>query len=144
MMYQILITSLTAGIIAQLSKLLIQSNKIKLDWRSVFSYAGMPSSHAAFVASLATIIGLTQNFYSPLFAICLIFGLLVIRDALGIRRYLGQHGEIINILVKDLKEDKMLDEVYPKLLEKIGHTPAQIMAGTVLGILIGLASFLIF
>lgn len=143
-MYQILFTSLAAGIIAQLSKLLIKSNKIKFDWRSFSSYAGMPSSHAAFVAALAAIIGLTQGFDSPLFAVCFIFGLLVIRDALGLRRYLGQHGEIINILIKDLKEDKMLDQAYPRLLEKIGHTPAQIIAGAALGIFIGLIGFYIF
>ena len=143
-MYQILITVLLAGITAQLGKLLIKSNKMKLDWHSITSYSGMPSSHAAFVASLTTIVGLTQGFASPLFAVCLIFSLLVIRDALGIRRYLGQHGEIINILVKDLKEDKMLDEVYPKLLEKIGHTPGQIIAGSAIGILISLISFFIF
>lgn len=143
-MYQILLTSLMAGLIAQLSKLLIKSNNIKFSWRSIFSYAGMPSSHAAFVVSLSTIVGLTQGFSSPLFAVSLIFSLLIIRDALGLRRYLGQHGEIINILVKDLKEDKMLDEAYPKLLEKIGHTPAQIIAGSALGIFIGLASYYIF
>lgn len=143
-MYQILITTLVAGIIAQSSKLLIKSNKTKLNWRSLLSYSGMPSSHAAFVVSLSTIVGLTQNFDSPLFAACFIFSLLIIRDALGLRRYLGQHGEIINILVKDLKEDKMLDEAYPKLLEKIGHTPLEIVAGSLIGIFIGLASFLIF
>src|SRR3989338_7793812 len=143
-MYQILITTLTAGIIAQFSKLLIKSNKTKFGWRSLLSYSGMPSSHAAFVVSLSTIVGLTQGFNSPLFAVCFIFSLLIIRDALGLRRYLGQHGEIINILVKDLNEDKMLDEAYPKLLEKIGHTPSQIIAGSLIGILIGLASFWIF
>lgn len=143
-MYQILITSFVAGGLAQLSKLLVKSNRIKIGWRSIFSYAGMPSSHAAFVVSLATIIGLVQGFASPLFAVCFIFGLLVIRDALGARRYLGQHGEIINILVKDLKEDKMLDEPYPQLLEKIGHTPAQIIAGSLIGIFVGLASYYIF
>jgi uncharacterized protein len=143
-MYQILITTLVAGLIAQLSKLLVASNGMKFNWHSLSSYSGMPSSHAAFVVSLTTIVGLTENFTTPLFAVCFIFSLLVIRDALGIRRYLGQHGEIINILVKDLKEDRMLDEVYPKLLEKIGHTPAQIVAGSLIGLFISLASFLIF
>jgi len=140
-MYQILITSLIAGGVAQLSKLMIKSNKIKFSWRAVSSYAGMPSSHAAFVVSLAAIVGLTQGFSSPVFAICFIFGLLIIRDALGVRRYLGQHGEIINILVKDLKEDRMLDEAYPRLIEKIGHTPAQILAGSAIGLLISLLSY---
>lgn len=143
-MYQILITSLVAGMTAQTSKLFIKSNRLKFNWRSISSYSGMPSSHAAFVVSLTTIVGLTQGFASPLFAVSLIFSLLVIRDALGIRRYLGQHGEIINTLIKDLKEDRMLDEVYPKLLEKIGHTPTQIIAGTLIGIFISLISFYIF
>lgn len=143
-MYQILMTALTAGIIAQLSKLLIKSNNLKLNWHSLPSYSGLPSSHAAFVISLCTIIGLTQGFSSPLFAVCFIFSLLIIRDSLGVRRYLGQHGEIINNLVKDLKEDRMLDEAYPKLLEKIGHTPAQIIAGAALGIFISLVSFYFF
>jgi len=143
-MYQILLTSFAAGGLTQLSKLLIKSNRIKIGWRSIFSYAGMPSSHAAFVVSLATIIGLTQSFTSPLFAVCCIFGLLVIRDALGIRRYIGQHGKIINVLIEDLKEDKMLDEPYPELLEKIGHTPAQIIAGSLIGIFVGCVSYYIF
>ena len=143
-MYQILFTTLVAGTSAQLLKLFINSNNLKFNWRSLTSYSGMPSSHAAFVVALTTIIGLTQSITSPLFAVCLIFSLLIIRDALGIRRYLGQHGEIINILVKDLKEDKMLDEVYPKLLEKIGHTPAQIIAGSLIGFFISLASYLIY
>lgn len=143
-MYQILLTALAAGGIAQLSKLLIKSNNIKIDWRCLSSYAGMPSSHAAFVTALSAIVGLTQNFTSPLFAVCFIFSLLIIRDAIGLRRYLGQHGEIINILVKDLKEDKMLDEAYPKLLEKIGHTPAQILVGSLIGISVSLVSYLIF
>ncbi len=143
-MPQILITALAAGIITQLSKPLIKSNNLKFNWRSLSSYSGMPSSHAAFVVSLTAIVGLSQGFSSPLFAVCFIFSFLIIRDALGLRRYLGQHGEIINILVKDLKEDKMLDEIYPKLLEKIGHTPAQIIVGSLIGFLISLFSFLIF
>ncbi len=115
-MYQILITSLAAGIIAQLSKTFFKSAQTKLDWRFFSSYSGMPSSHAAFVSALAMIVGLTEKFSSPVFAVSLVFALLVIRDALGARRYLGQHGEIINSLVRDLKKDKMLDETYPRLL----------------------------
>lgn len=146
-MYQILITTLAAGVISQLSKVLIRTNKIKFDWscwRCLFSYSGMPSSHAAFVASLSAMVGLKEGLASPLFAVSFIFSILVIRDALGLRQYLGQHGQIINILVKDLKEDRMLDQAYPELIEKIGHTPAQIMAGSALGIIVSLISFYAF
>lgn len=143
-MYQILITPLIAGLIAQLSKLLIKSNNVKFDWRSIFSYSGMPSSHAAITVSLTTTVGLIEGLGSPLFAACLIFSVIIIRDALGIRRYIGQHGEILNDLIKDLRKDNVaLAEKYPRLVEKIGHTPAQIIAGSLIGLVISLAGFLI-
>jgi acid phosphatase family membrane protein YuiD len=143
-MWQILITSLAAGLIAQLSKPFIKSNGIKLDWSGLLSYSGMPSSHAAFVASLTASVGLSQGFNSALFAVCLIFSVLIIRDALGLRRYLGQQGEIINALTKDLKPTEKPNQTYQQVLEKIGHTPVQIVTGAILGILISLVSFFIF
>jgi len=78
---------------------------------------------------------------SPIFALSIIFAIVVIRDAIGLRRYLGQHGKILNILVKDLKDDEMLDEHYPKLLEKIGHTPLQVLIGGLIGLVTALIGF---
>ena len=54
---------------------------------------------------------------------------------------LGNHGRTLNLLVKDLKEDKFLDEQYPHLLEKIGHTPAQVLVGSLIGFLISLTGY---
>ncbi len=105
------------------------------------AYSGMPSGHAAMVISLATIMGLEQGWQSPLFAISVILAVIVIRDAVGIRQYLGQHGKILNILVKDLAEDRVLDEQYPHLLEHIGHTPLQALVGGSIGFLISFIGF---
>jgi uncharacterized protein len=144
-MYQILLTPLIAGFAAQISKFFIKSNRLKFSWQSITSYSGMPSSHAAITVSLTTTAGLTEGLASPLFAVCLIFTILVIRDALGVRRYIGQHSEILNDLVKDLRQDKIsLGEEYPHLVEKIGHTPLQIIAGSALGLAISLIGFLFF
>jgi len=144
-MPQILISPLAAGVIAQLLKFFIKSNGLKRDWRSITSYSGMPSSHAAMAVSLLTGVGLTQGLNSPLFAVCAIFSLFIIRDALGLRQYVGQHGELLNDLVKDLRQDNIsLKEKYPRLIEKIGHTPAQIIAGAALGFFISLAAYYIF
>jgi acid phosphatase family membrane protein YuiD len=63
---------------------------------------------------------------------------------MGIRRYLGQHGKILNILVKDLKEDEMLDENYPQLLEKIGHTPTQVIVGSLIGFTVSIIGYWLF
>ena len=102
----------------------------------------MPSGHSAIVVSLATIVGLAEGFDSPLFAICFVLAIITIRDAIGFRQYLGQHGKTLNILVKDLKEDELLDESYPHLLEKIGHTPLQVLVGSLIGLLVSLIGYL--
>lgn len=142
-MYQILLMPLAAGAIAQLTKFLIKTNKQKFTSKNFFSYSGMPSAHSAMVISLATILALKSGWESPLFAFSVIFAVIVIRDAMGLRRYLGQHGRILNILVKDLKEDNVLDESYPHLLEKIGHTPAQVLVGSLIGILVSLLGYIL-
>ncbi|MCU0678958.1 MAG: divergent PAP2 family protein [Planctomycetes bacterium] len=143
-MYQILLWPLLAGLIAQLLKFFIGDNRLILKFDNLLAYSGMPSGHTAITVALATITGLKLGASSPIFAVSLILCILVIRDAVGIRRYLGQHGKTLNILVKDLKEDRMLDEHYPHLLEKIGHTPSQVAAGAVIGFLVSLAGYFLF
>jgi len=135
-MYQILITSLVAGLVAPLIKLFVPSNNLKFTWRDYTSYSGMPSGHAAYVFSLATIVGLKEGFSSPLFAVCFIFTLLVIRDAFGLRNIIGRQSKILNELTKASSQNK--------LTENIGHTPTQIIFGALLGIAISLISFYMF
>ena len=105
------------------------------------AYSGMPSGHSAMVVSLAMIIALEEGLKSPLFAVSVILAIIIMRDALGVRRYLGEHGKILNILVKDLKDDQVLDERYPHLLERIGHTPAQVLVGALIGLLVSFIGY---
>lgn len=138
-----LVLPLIAVLIAQISKFFIKSNKIHLNLKNMSAYSGMPSAHAALTVSLTTIIALLYGILSPLFAICLIFTMIIIKDAVGLRQYLGQHGKILNTLVKDLDEDDLLDKKYPPLLEKIGHTPMQVLAGAVLGFFVSILGYFI-
>lgn len=139
-----LIMPIIAGLSAQMIKMFLKNNKLKPSLKNLSAYSGMPSGHSATVSSLASIVALTEGIASPDFAISFIMAVLIIRDAIGIRRYLGEHGRVLNILVKDLDEDQMLDKDYPTLLEKIGHTPAQVIAGISLGIAVSLAGFFLF
>jgi acid phosphatase family membrane protein YuiD len=79
-----------------------------------------------------------------MFAVSIVLAILIITDAVGFRSYLGNHGKILNILVKDLDEDEFLDKKYPKLLEKIGHTPLQVLIGSILGFSVSLLAWVIF
>ncbi|MBL7058275.1 divergent PAP2 family protein [Patescibacteria group bacterium] len=134
-MYLIIILPIISGVfIAQTIKILTRLlRKEKVTWKSYLAYSGMPSGHAAMVVSLSTIIGLREGLDSAIFGLSFIFSFLVIRDAVGLRRYLGQHGRTLNILVKDLEDDKVLESHYPQLLERVGHTPFQVVVGGLIG-----------
>lgn len=139
--YQIALIPISAAAIAQVLKYLINSARGRFSLKDMVAYSGMPSGHSALVVSLAATIGLSDGFDTSAFAISLILAIIVIRDALGIRRYLGQHGHILNILVQDLKNDEVLEHSYPHLLERIGHTPLQAIAGGSLGLAISLIGY---
>lgn len=141
----IILSAILAFIIAQGSKVAIRAMRgKKLSYRDVFAYSDMPSGHTAVVVALTTAIALSDGLYSSLFAVSFVFATIVIVDAIGLRNYLGQHGKTLNILVKDLKEDAFLDNSYPQLLERIGHTPLQVLVGGIIGVVVSLGAYLIF
>lgn len=137
-----LVLPLAAALLAQIVKFFIKSNQTKFSWRNIIAYSGMPSGHSAMTIGLASIIGFELGISSPMFAIAIIFTLLTIRDAMGLRQYIGKHGEIINDLVEDLDEDKMLDRKYPELLEKIGHNFLQVLVGGIIGFMVSYLGFI--
>lgn len=142
--YLTVLCPITAFALAQGTKIFLRSLRRKISWRDVFAYSDMPSGHTAVVVALTTIIGLKHGLSSSYFAIAMVFATIVIVDAIGLRNYLGQHGKTINVLVKDLKEDDFLDDHYPKQLEKIGHTPLQVIIGAIIGVLTSMLGYFIF
>lgn len=143
-MYIYILAPIVAFVIAQGTKVLLRSFKRKVTWHDVFAYSDMPSGHTSVVVGVTSIIGLKLGISSPMFAISFVFMMIVIVDAIGLRNYLGQHGKTLNILVKDLKEDDFLDNTYPKQLEKIGHTPLQVLVGGTIGFVTSLIAWLLF
>lgn len=141
--YQVLAIPVFAGFITQVLKILTRHNGQKFELKSMIAYSGMPSGHSAIVISLSTIIALVEGIDSTAFAISMILSAIVIRDALGIRRYLGEHGHILNVLVKDLGNDHVLENKYPHLLENIGHTPLQALVGSLIGFAISIIGFIL-
>ena len=118
--------------------MLIDITKKRFSWSHLWGYGGMPSSHAALVASLATAVYLYEG-VSVAFGIAVVFALVIIRDALGLRSYLSEHSRILNKLIKDLPDEE--EYKYPHLEERIAHTSFQLFVGAILGIVI---TFLLF
>jgi hypothetical protein len=130
-------TSAASWVIAQSIKVALGIFREKrFNFRWFVGTGGMPSSHAAGVAALATSIGVTYGFDSGLFAIALTFTLIVLFDAQGVRLSAGRQAEILNKMLDDIYWKKKLDE--EQLKEFIGHTPIEVWAGTALGILVSL------
>lgn len=95
---------------------------------------GMPSSHASLVTALATAIGFEYGVSSPLFTLSLFYGILIIRDALGVRRAAGIQAQALNRLGLELR-DKM--GIRFKAVREInGHTAAEVSVGVLLGFFI--------
>ena len=137
----ILITSLISWFLAQIIKMMISliQNK-RLDFRRLVGSGGMPSSHAAFVTSLATAVGLCEGFGGTDFAICAVFAIVVMYDAAGVRRAAGQQARILNRLMAKWEKSDFTD-TDKHLKELLGHTPKEVFAGAVLGISIALLRY---
>jgi uncharacterized protein len=132
-----ILAPIVAWTIAQAAKVILYSvRERRLNLRVLAVTGGMPSSHSAIVMGLTTAIGKYSGPTSPQFAIALIFSFVVMYDAAGLRRAAGRQAAILNRLVEDLVHMRGVQE--QKLRELLGHTPVEVLAGAVLGVVVGL------
>ena len=126
-----------AWMTAQLIKILIELVVEKhLNLRKMVASGGMPSSHSALVTALSTSVGMTQGFDSPLFVVCAAFSFIVMYDASGVRRAAGEQAQALNRLLEE--HQKLKEPEQRRLREILGHTPLEVSAGAVLGIIIAI------
>jgi len=130
------IVSVSSWFVAQFLKTVIYAveNK-KWDWSRLFGDGGMPSGHSATVSSLAMLSALIFGFDSFEFAVTSILAIIVCHDAMGVRLETGKQAVKINELLEvfELIHPDKISEA--NLKEFVGHTPIQVMAGILLGIL---------
>ncbi len=128
-MNTVLLAVLLAGFGAQLIKLITLWFRHKtLTVHDLVVTGGMPSSHSAFVVALATIVYLEEG-ASTAFAISLVFAFVVLRDAFGVRRSVGEEGMVIHTILRKIK-------LRTKTHFSMGHTPLQVLVGSVIGFVV--------
>ncbi len=132
----VLLVAVVACLSAQASKLVIELFKNrKVNLRVLVTTGGMPSAHSALVTSLATGVGQTSGWASPEFAIATIFAIIVMYDAAGVRQAAGKQARILNQMIDELfREHHEFNE--DRLKELLGHTPFQVIVGSILGVTI--------
>ncbi|NTW61118.1 divergent PAP2 family protein [Candidatus Saccharibacteria bacterium] len=132
-----LVAILAAWCMAHIIKYIV--SKVKKEKHGIRSHlfrsGGMPSSHSASVVALASVIGLKDGFGSGLFGLSVLFAMIVMYDAVKVRRSSGEQGDAIHLMIKELKSNIKL----PRSAK--GHTPLEVFAGAILGLLVGIVVF---
>lgn len=125
-----------AWFIAQLLKMLralILTRQLNFSY--LVSSGGMPSSHSALVTGLATAVGRVDGLRSTSFALAAVLAGVVMYDAAGVRLAVSKQARILNLMLDDFFHERGINE--KRLHELIGHTPVQVFAGAILGIIFG-------
>ncbi len=134
----VFLSIIAAVLIAQGSKifLLIYKKKQKFVWADLFLTGNMPSTHSAIVVALTIILYLTEGFTS-LFFVSFVFASIVIRDAVGVRRTVGEESKVLTTLIHALKK-KFHINISRKIHQNLGHQPIEVFVGSLIGLVSGL------
>ncbi len=137
-----LVTGGIAFLLSQTFKIIFYFFKEKkFNVMHFFEAAGMPSTHSAMSAAMTLMIGLTEGFGSSLFGVAVVFTIIVMYDAMGVRFAAGQQAIVLNKIIEDIYSEKVSEK--EKMKELIGHTPTEVLAGGIVGILTAVVIYLI-
>ncbi len=132
-----LLTPLFAWAIAGSLKFFVNSIKAKRLAFGLIGYGGLPSNHTAIVTSTTMLIALKEGISHPAFGLAITLSFIVILDASSLRKQVGKQASRIN----SITNGSVLGE--PKLRERMGHTPLEILAGIATGIAVAYAATIV-
>jgi acid phosphatase family membrane protein YuiD len=124
-----IVAPLIAWFLAQVFKYLGQAYKASSfkDLSFLYKSGNMPSSHSALMLSLLTVIAIKDGIGSALFAVVLVLSLIVLYDAVNVRRSVGEQGPVVVELAKRAG-------LKPSIYLAMGHRITEVVAGGLLGI----------
>lgn len=134
---EVFVSGALGWLVAQFLKTLIYTilNRKFLAERMVGG-GGMPSSHSATVCGLATAAGMKYGGGSFEFAIAMMFAIIVMYDAMGVRQETGKQGRVLNEMMEVFTNMGKQIDAEARLKEFVGHTPLQVLMGAILGVII--------
>jgi acid phosphatase family membrane protein YuiD len=137
---QLLMSAVTGWVVAQFLKTLIDFALNKnFNAERLVGSGGMPSSHSATVCGLTTAALLKYGSGSFEFAVSFVLSMIVMYDAIGVRRETGKQAKLLNSILSENPLKLNAEVLQEKLKEYVGHTPLQVLAGAILGIGLALA-----
>ena len=137
----ILTVALLAWFVAQVLKTLINFILLgKCQLERMWGDGGMPSAHSATVCAMVIATARSEGFSSAIFAVAAVVAIITMHDAMGVRRETGEQAKVLNKMIEqwiDVTEKNAPFLQNMHLKEMVGHTPLQVVAGVLLGSLVG-------
>ena len=137
----ILTVALLAWFVAQALKTLINFILLgKFQLERMWGDGGMPSAHSATVCAMVIATARSEGFGSAIFAVAAVVAIITMHDAMGVRRETGEQAKVLNKMIEqwiDVTEKNAPFLQNMHLKEMVGHTPLQVLAGFVVGCVVG-------
>ena len=137
----ILTVALLAWFVAQVLKTLINFILLgKFQLERMWGDGGMPSAHSATVCTMVIATARSEGFSSAIFAVAAVVAIITMHDAMGVRRETGEQAKVLNKMIEqwiDVTEKNAPFLQNMHLKEMVGHTPLQVLAGFVVGCVVG-------
>lgn len=141
-MNEILTVSLLGWFTAQVLKTIINFILLgKFQLERMWGDGGMPSAHSATVCAMTIAAARSEGVASPIFAVAAVLAIITMHDAMGVRYETGEQAKVLNQMIEQWidiseKNSPFLQNLHLK--EMVGHTPLQVTAGVVVGVVVGL------
>lgn len=138
---EILTVSLLGWFTAQVLKTIINFVLLgKFQLERMWGDGGMPSAHSATVCAMVIATARSEGIASPVFAVASVLAIITMHDAMGVRYETGEQAKVLNQMIEhwiDISEKNspLIQNLHLK--EMVGHTPLQVVAGVVVGVVVG-------
>ena len=138
---EILTVSIVGWFVAQVLKTIINFILLgKFQLERMWGDGGMPSAHSATVCAMVIAAARSEGVSSAIFAVASVVAIITMHDAMGVRHETGEQAKVLNQMIEEgidisEKNSPFLQNMHLKVM--VGHTPLQVMAGMVVGIVVG-------
>jgi acid phosphatase family membrane protein YuiD len=128
------LSPLLAYVVAGALKFLVNCIRLRKLATAQIGLGGFPSTHTAIVSSVLALVAVREGISDAAFGVALALTVVVVIDAVDLRRKVGRHASAINVL---LRASARADE---PLRERTGHSLVEVLGGFAVGALSALAS----
>ena len=138
---EILTVSIMGWFVAQVLKTIINFILLgKFQLERMWGDGGMPSAHSATVCAMVIAAARSEGVSSAIFAVASVVAIITMHDAMGVRRETGIQAKVLNEMIELFSNMGKGVSMEDKLKEFVGHTPLQVLAGAILGVVIAFAT----